>query len=76
MGGAVTIAEFPTIIYITLFRLPLVRLLFLLAPCMNCKKAGCWTWFGAGVLIPLINFVLVYLLAFAQWPVARRIDFQ
>ncbi len=38
-----------------------------------CQRAGFPGWFGAFVLIPMLNLVLLYFLAFAEWP-ARRGD--
>jgi uncharacterized membrane protein len=76
MFGSVTTAELFTIIYIVLFRLTILGILFLFPACMICRKAGYRAWFGLGVLIPFLNFVLVYLLAFAKWPIERRIDSQ
>jgi hypothetical protein len=71
--GSTSTAEFFTIIAIVLFRLAFVGILFLLPACMICKKGGYRTWLGVGVLIPFVNFVLVYLRAFAKWPIERRL---
>ena len=45
----------------------------LLITCMICHKAGYpWT-LGLLVLVPIANIVLVFVLAFADWPVRREL---
>ena len=36
------------------------------------KKAGYSAWLGLLLFIPLVNLILLYVLAFAEWPVLRR----
>ncbi|MFN0195359.1 MAG: hypothetical protein ACKVT0_01330 [Planctomycetaceae bacterium] len=40
---------------------------------MICSKAGFPGWIGLGVLVPVLNVVLLFFLAFAEWPALRRI---
>ncbi len=39
---------------------------------MICRKAGFSGWLSLLVLIPLINLLLLYFLAFADWPSLRK----
>ena len=38
------------------------------------SKAGYPGWLGIGILFPFINFLLVLFLAFAKWPVEKRLQ--
>ncbi len=37
-----------------------------------CVKAGYSGWLSLLVLVPIANLLLLYFLAFAEWPVERR----
>lgn len=37
-----------------------------------CAKAGYPGWFGLAALIPILNILLLFFLAFADWPSLRR----
>ncbi len=37
-----------------------------------CTKAGYSGWLSLLVLVPIANLVLLYFLAFAEWPLERR----
>ena len=37
-----------------------------------CTKAGYSGWLSLLVLVPIVNLVLLYFLAFAEWPLERR----
>ncbi len=39
-----------------------------------CAKACFPGWFGVGVLIPMVNILLVLYLAFAEWPLDRKLS--
>ncbi len=39
-----------------------------------CAKAGFPGWYGVGVVIPMVNILLVLFLAFAEWPLERRMS--
>lgn len=37
-----------------------------------CKRVGHSPWLSLLVLLPLVNLVFIYYLAFSQWPVENR----
>ncbi len=37
-----------------------------------CTKAGYSGWLSLLILVPIVNLVLLYFLAFAEWPLERR----
>jgi|HubBroStandDraft_1064217.scaffolds.fasta_scaffold00219_5 hypothetical protein len=37
-----------------------------------CKRVGYSPWLSLLILVPLVNVVFVYYLAFAQWPLENR----
>ncbi len=37
-------------------------------------KAGFPGWYGVGVVIPMVNILLVLFLAFAEWPLERKLS--
>ncbi len=39
-----------------------------------CAKAGFPGWYGVGAVIPLVNILLVLYLAFAEWPLERKLS--
>ncbi len=39
-----------------------------------CAKAGFPGWYGVAVVIPMANLLLVLFLAFAEWPLGRRLS--
>ncbi len=39
-----------------------------------CAKAGFPGWYGVGVVIPMVNILLVLYLAFAEWPLERKLS--
>lgn len=46
---------------------------FVLVPFwMIFKKAGFPPWLSLGLIIPLVNLVLIFYLAFADWPALER----
>jgi hypothetical protein len=51
---------------------PLMMLLFaaliILPFCLIFKKAGYSQWLGLLMILPIINLVLLYFLAFSTWP--------
>ncbi len=38
-----------------------------------CEKAGFPGWYGVAVVIPIVNILLVLFLAFAEWPLERKL---
>ena len=40
---------------------------------MICSKAGFPGWFSLAVLVPVLNIVLLFFLAFAEWPALRHL---
>ncbi len=39
-----------------------------------CAKAGFPGWYGVAVVIPMVNLLLVFFLAFAKWPLERKLS--
>ena len=39
-----------------------------------CTKAGFSGWLSLLVLVPIANLLLLYFLAFAEWPLERRVS--
>lgn len=39
-----------------------------------CAKAGFPGWYGVAVAIPMVNLLLVLFLAFAEWPLERKLS--
>lgn len=36
-----------------------------------CQRVGYPGWFGVLILIPIVNLVLLYVLAFSEWPAEK-----
>lgn len=43
---------------------------------MICSKAGFPGWISLAVLFPVLNIVLLFFLAFAEWPALRNVTHQ
>jgi len=43
---------------------------------MICSKAGFPGWISLAVLFPVLNIVLLFFLAFAEWPALRHLPDQ
>ncbi|QDV50870.1 hypothetical protein [Gimesia fumaroli] len=43
---------------------------------MICSKAGFPGWISLAVLFPVLNIVLLFFLAFAEWPALRNVPQQ
>lgn len=57
----------PTHLFFIFFLLILIALY--LAPFWQiCKKAGLSPWLALLILVPLINFFVLYYIAFTRWP--------
>lgn len=56
--------ELLLLLFLPLFILPFWRIF---------SKAGFPGWLGIGMLIPLANILLLYYLAFAEWPAYREL---
>ncbi len=39
-----------------------------------CAKAGSPGWYGVAMVIPMVNLLLVLFLAFAEWPLERKLS--
>ncbi len=39
-----------------------------------CEKAGFPGWYGVAVVIPMVNVLFVLFLAFAEWPLERKLS--
>ena len=39
-----------------------------------CAKAGFPGWYGVVVVIPMVNVLFVLFLAFAEWPLERKLS--
>lgn len=53
---------------------PLLLMHILAVPALwhLCRRAGYSSWFSLAMLIPLANVLLLYFLAFAEWPTQPR----
>ena len=40
---------------------------------MICTKAGFRGWYGLAAALPILNIILFFFLAFAEWPALRRL---
>jgi len=51
----------------------LASLVFIIWPaCRICSRAGFSAALGLLIVVPFFNLVLLYVLAFAEWPALRR----
>lgn len=51
----------------------LIMALIIIVPMWRiCTKAGYTGWLGVLAVVPLANLILLYFLAFADWPALRR----
>ena len=51
----------------------LIIVLVVIVPFWNIfKKAGYSPWLALLMLIPLVNFIMLYFLAFASWPAIEK----
>ena len=41
---------------------------------MICKKAGFPGWYSLATLIPVLNILLLFFLAFADWPALQQVQ--
>jgi hypothetical protein len=41
--------------------------------CNICEKAGFPRYFGLLILLPVVNLLLVYALAFGDWPIHKEL---
>ncbi len=44
-----------------------------LPACRICAKAGYPSWLGVGAMVPAVNVMLLFFLAFSTWPIEQRI---
>ena len=51
-----------------------VAILVVLPATRICAKAGYPAWLGALAVLPVLNVVLAFFLAFAKWPIERRLE--
>lgn len=49
-----------------------ILLITLLPMWMICDKAGFPGWISLATLVPVLNILLLFFLAFTQWPALRR----
>lgn len=65
---------FPVIgIFVVLLAVMVVVPMKLLIFCMLFHKAG-YSWaFGLLMLVPLVNIIMIFILAFGDWPVRREL---
>ena len=63
----------PTEFIIILFILGIMLVLTVLPFWMICTKAGFPGWYSLAMLFPLLNIILLFFLAFADWPALRQL---
>jgi hypothetical protein len=39
-----------------------------------CTKAGYPAWLGAVAIVPVLNVILAFFLAFAKWPIEKQLE--
>jgi uncharacterized membrane protein YhaH (DUF805 family) len=49
-----------------------VLAIYLIPAAAIAKKAGYSGWWCLILLVPLVNLIMIYVFAFANWPVLRR----
>jgi uncharacterized membrane protein YhaH (DUF805 family) len=49
-----------------------VLAIYLIPAAVIVKKAGYSGWWCLILLVPLVNLIMIYVFAFANWPVLRR----
>ncbi len=52
----------------------IVGILAVVAYWRICEKAGFPGWYGVAVVIPMVNVLFVLFLAFAEWPLERKLS--
>lgn len=63
--------------FIELIIIGIIAIFFTVIPFwMICSKAGFPGWISLAVLIPVLNLVLLFFLAFAEWPALRQLPKQ
>ena len=64
-----TVLTILTSITVTLF------LIFIIAPYWKiCSKAGFSRWLSLLIIIPVINMIVIYVIAFSKWPALNKKD--
>jgi uncharacterized membrane protein YhaH (DUF805 family) len=63
LGGLSVFHFILVIVVLILYFVPIVKIL---------RKAGYSGWWSLIVLVPLVNIIMFYVFAFANWPVLRH----
>ncbi len=53
---------------------PIVGIVAVVAFWWICARRGFPGWYGVAVAIPMVNVLLVLFLAFAEWPLERKLS--
>lgn len=60
---------------ISIWQLLIILLIFVLVPIFVfrpiAKKAGYSGWWALAMLVPLLNLIMIWVFAFAKWPVEK-----
>jgi uncharacterized membrane protein YhaH (DUF805 family) len=64
MGNFSIFSWLVALVFIVIYAIPLVKIL---------NKAGYSGWWLLLTFLPIINFIMLYVFAFADWPRLRRV---
>ena len=64
MGNFSIFSWLVALVFIVIYAIPLVKIL---------NKAGYSGWWLLLTFLPIINFIMLYVFAFADWPSLRRV---
>lgn len=61
--------------YATMLVIAIAAIILIIIPCWRIfEKAGFSGWWSFGMAVPLINIILIYYLAFVEWPVRKGVN--
>lgn len=52
-----------------------IAIIVVIPACRICQRTGYPGWMGVLILFPVINLILLYFLAFADWPADKNKDY-
>ncbi|NMT62104.1 hypothetical protein [Marinobacter orientalis] len=51
-----------------------IAIVVVIPACRICQRTGYPGWMGVLILFPVVNLILLYFLAFADWPADKKGD--
>jgi uncharacterized membrane protein YhaH (DUF805 family) len=61
-AGGVLISLIIIVVFLAIYFIPLVKIL---------HKAGYSGWWSVLIIVPIVNLIMLYVFAFADWPALR-----